>query len=269
MKITILGSGTDASNLPDIPNRYPPGFLVEIAGEQILFECSEGVRFRLEQAGVDHAELKHLAITHSHPDHFGGVIAFYQSIHNTRMWSGRYEIPHELNIYCPKQVADAFWKLWLLHSPNWPEGLPTPKINLVKMPGDEKIVIGAAKLSAFPVYHGTDKIEAVAYRLESKEGVFVYSGDLVLCEGIRQAAKDTDIFICEASARVGEHRQELSDVHMSPYVAGEIAKEAGVKKIVFFHYTGLDSDEAIIADCRSSGYKGEIMVGKDFQVFEI
>jgi ribonuclease BN (tRNA processing enzyme) len=69
MKLTILGSGTDASQLPGIPNRFPPGFLVEWDNEKILFECSEGIRFRLEQIGIDYASIRHLAISHSHPDH--------------------------------------------------------------------------------------------------------------------------------------------------------------------------------------------------------
>lgn len=269
MKLTILGSGTDASNVPGVPNRYPPGFLIKTnEGIHILFECSEGVRFRLQQAGVDHAELMHLAVTHSHPDHYC-LPQLYQSIHNTRMWSGRYEVPHQLNLYCPKQIAEGFMDLWRLYSPNWPEGLPLLKLNFTVLPCADPVRIGNSRLLGLRVYHGNPKIEALAFRLESPDGVFTYSGDTVLCEGIRQAAQGATVFVCEASARVGRHRHELSGVHMSPYVAGLVAKEAKVRTLVLFHYTGLDTEEAVIEDCRNSGYQAEIVLGKDFQEFHI
>jgi hypothetical protein len=49
MKLIALGTGVCASNLPDIVNREPPGFLVRVGVENILFDCSEGIRFRLEK----------------------------------------------------------------------------------------------------------------------------------------------------------------------------------------------------------------------------
>lgn len=42
--------------------------------------------------------------------------------------------------------------------------------------------------------------------------------------------------------------------------------KASVKHLVFFHYTGLNSDEEMIANCRESGYEGELTIAKDFQV---
>src|SRR3989344_2865428 len=100
MKLTILGSGTDASELPGIKDRYPPGYLVEFGKEKILFECSEDIRFRLEKIKVDYTSLKHLAISHSHPDHYE-LPEFVQSVWNNLLWSGRSKKVHNLTIYCP------------------------------------------------------------------------------------------------------------------------------------------------------------------------
>jgi len=266
VKITILGAGTDASNLPGIENRFPPGYFVELGTENILFECSEGVRFRLEQMGQDYTAIKHLAISHSHPDHYV-LVPFYQSIHNNLNWSGRYDEPHLLNIYAPKNITREFWDMWRMHHPNFPEGLKTPKLNFITMPSECRV--GDAKLSGFSVYHGKGLVPAVAYRLEAGGKVFAYSGDSGICDGVIEAARNADVFICETSAGIDDEKSGTVYGHLNPRQAGEVAKSAGAKQIVFVHYTGLDSDEAMIEDCKVSGFTGKVVVGKDFQVFEI
>jgi ribonuclease BN (tRNA processing enzyme) len=269
MKLTILGSGTDASQLPGIPNRYPPGFLVEWGNEKLLFECSEGIRFRLERVGIDFTSISNLAISHSHPDHYA-LPQFYQSIWNTAQWSKMSRAEHELNIYASSQLNDNFSSLWSKFHPDLPNMLPLPHLNFVAMENSKSVKIGEAKLLAFPVFHGFGKVGALAFRLEMPDKkVLVYSGDTGECEGIRKAAERADIFICEASARIGDEESPKKYGHLNPFVAGDIALKSNVKKIIFFHYTGLDSDQAIIKECQRSGFSGEIVVGKDFQTFEI
>ena len=128
MKLTILGSGTCASQLPNIPNRYPPAFLLEFGLEKILFDCSEGIRFRLEQAGYDYADIHHIAISHSHPDHFA-LVHYIQSVLNKSNWGGERFKNKELIIYCPDQIARDFPAYWNIHLPEF-EGryYPFPKL---------------------------------------------------------------------------------------------------------------------------------------------
>lgn len=268
LKLTILGAGTDASNIPKIPNRYPPGYLVEWAGEKLLFECSEGIRFRLEQTGIDYTSIQHLAISHSHPDHYA-LPQFYQSMWNSLQWSGRGKKQRILNIYCPDQIAREFWQLWRFYQASWPDGLPQPKLNFIVLPQTGSVNIDLAKLTGFSVHHGFGKVGALAFRLERARKIFAYSGDSGVCEGIKEAAQEADIFVCEAVAAVGDHKAATNYGHLSPFDVGTIAREAGVKKVVMVHYTGRDSGEAMVADCRASGFEGEIVVGKDFQEFEI
>lgn len=269
MKITILGSGTDASAIPGIPNRFPPGYVVEWEGGKILLECSEGIRFRLEQAGFDYTDFSHLAVSHSHPDHYA-LPQFYQSVHNSLQWRiGQESRIQTINVFCGKQIANEFWPLWQFHQPSWPDGLLHAKLNFVILPEAGEIGIGKAKLLGLPVVHGFGKVQALAFRIEHAGGVFAYSGDTGLCEGIKAVAKAADVFISEASARVGDQAAALNYGHLSPYDSGLIAKEAGVKKLILVHYTGLDSSSAMIDDCRGAGYTGEIVIGQDFQVFEI
>src|SRR3989338_2756877 len=114
MKVTILGSGTCASQLPGICNRYPPAFLVGFGGEKILFECSEGVRFRLEQAGFDYADIHHIAVSHAHADHCA-LVHYVQSVFCKGLWDKTKPRNEEIQIYAPKQIADDFHNTWNFH----------------------------------------------------------------------------------------------------------------------------------------------------------
>lgn len=269
MHVIILGSGTCASGIPGIPDRQPPAFLVEWEEDEmtqrVLFDCSEGVRFRLEAAGVSYTDIRHVAISHTHPDHCA-IFHFCQSLFCKGLFGGDAFWSPELSIYCPSTLAKNFHKMWKFYTPETPV-FPFPTIRLVRMSSRVRPMrIGSAKLFALPVYHGFGKVDALAFRLETPSGTFVYSGDTGECEGIRAIAKNADIFVCEASARVGDEKTPREYGHLNPRLAGEIAQQAGVKRLVFFHYTGLDSDEAMIAECRRGGYTGYAVVGKDRQL---
>jgi ribonuclease BN (tRNA processing enzyme) len=121
-----------------------------------------------------------------------------------------------------------------------------------------------SELLSFPVYHGFGKVNALAFRLVLASGrVVAYSGDTGTCPGLIQAAKDADLFICEASAPLGNDAMATGYGHLNPRQAGEVAKVCGVKKLVLTHYSGRDPDEAMLVDCRLSGFEGEIVIAKD------
>jgi ribonuclease BN (tRNA processing enzyme) len=267
MKLTILGSGTCGSQLPGIPNRFPPAFVVEWDGERVLFDCSEGVRYRLEHAGFSYADLHHIAMSHPHPDH-NALVHYVQSVCCWNGWAGPSN--NAIAVYAPKQLIADFPIVWKTYVPDdaTREHHRWPKLTFHEMPA-KKIEIGSGTLSAFSVYHGFGKTDAVSFRLETPEGIFCYSGDTGECEGIRNACKDADLFLCEASARIGDLENPHNYGHLHPQIVGDIALQSNVKKVVLFHYTGLDSDTAMLEDCRKSGYKGEVVCGKDFEVHEL
>lgn len=260
MKVTVLGSGVSGRE-----DRRPPGFLVEFGAEKVLFECSEGIRFALNEIDCDYSDLKHFVLSHGHPDHFA-FTHLVHSIYNHRQHQNRPKNP-ELNLYWPDSVADGFSTNWDYYMAGFKEKqLRWSKLNFYRMTTTREVRQKNFVFKSFPVYHSFGQIEALAFRLETAEGLFVYSGDTGLCQGVFEAAKGADLFVCEASARVGE-RQAFGKGygHLSPFEAGQVAKQANVKKLILFHYTGFDSDEKILSDCRESGFAGEVIIGKDSQ----
>lgn len=276
MKLTILGAGTGTSQLPNIADLYPPGFLVEWADtsspggtNNILFECSEGIRFRLRDAGFNIADITHLAVSHPHPDHYA-LPQLYQAMGLNRLWGGRERERTELEVYGPAAIGQSFAQNWQNAFPDRAgQEFEQIKLNFHAMPEENGLAIGSGKLFAEKVYHAFGQCPAVAFRLETPEGVFVYSGDTGDCPGIRKICQNADIFVCEASARAGDNDTPINYGHLNPKIAGEIAKAGNVKKLILCHYTGLDTDQAMLTDCRLSGFAGEVIIGKDFQTFEI
>lgn len=269
MKLTVLGSGTCGSQMPGIENRQPPAFVLQAGNETILFDCSEAVRFRLEKAGFNYVDIHHICISHSHPDHYA-FVHFLQSIGCINSWLG----PHneQIDVYAPRQITENFDALWAMYVPDDPKRekriWPELKFHAMSNPDRQERKIGQHKLISHSVYHGFGKVDACSFRLEAEGKVFVYSGDTGVCDGIKESARGADLFLCEASARIHDVENPFKYGHLTPKVAGEIARDAGVKHLVFFHYTGLNSDDEMIADCRESGFAGELTISKDLQVFE-
>lgn len=265
MKIVILGSGTCASHLPGISNRYPPGFLVEWEDQKVLFDCSEGIRFRLEQAGYYYPEIQHIAISHSHPDH-NALVYYVQSLFVHGLWGGLRN--EQLNIYAPSELINNFPRLWNMYLPERQDAyFQFPVLNF-QVADQQQFVIGSGKLSAIKVYHGRGLAEAVAFRLETPDGVFVYSGDTGLCEELKTIAQDADVFICDATAKIGDEQTPVEYGHLNPRLVGEISKQAGVKIAVLTHIA-TDDEAGLIKDCQSSGFAGKVVVAKDFQVITV
>jgi ribonuclease BN (tRNA processing enzyme) len=185
MKITILGAGVAASQLPGIRNRNMPAIVVEFGDNTLLFDCGEGTRFKLEEAGFQYAEIRHVAITHVHADHCV-FTPFYQSVFVNKHWQG---LPSgNMYIYAPSQVIDSILPSIKSQIPelNHPQIPPYPTLHTKAMKNGDFVSIGNGKLITESVYHGFGLCDAVAFRLETPEGTFVYSGDSGECEGIRK-----------------------------------------------------------------------------------
>lgn len=266
MHIHILGAGVAATSYlkdTDGVNKFPPGFLVQWGhGEHLMFECGEGVRFRLEQMGIDYASIAHVAVSHPHPDHYA-PIHFIQAVYCKGIWGGEQFKRDRISLYGPSQLIRDFDALWKIHLPEMDGQYEWPKMSLTDMKAMPEVTIGSATLRAYPVYHAFGRCEAMSYRLETPEGIIAYSGDTGECDGVRQAAHGADIFICESSGSIGNTAVTHEYGHLDPATVGAIARDAEVKTLILFHYTGLDTDDAIREAVSDAGFSGTLILGKD------
>ncbi len=267
MQLVILGSGTCFPPAPGAPFRYPPLFALNAAPagappRWVVFDCSEGARWRLAAAGVAPGAVEHVALSHPHADH-AALPPFVQARACEAIADPAAARP--LRLYLPRASADALPSLWAWHQPE-DGGRATGRFPLDVVPCDDESVFelwSGVTLRAFAVRHGHGRNPALAFRLEAPEGAFAYSGDSGLCPGLARAAERADLFLCEASSRVGDDAMATGYGHLNPRQAAGVARDAGARRVVLTHYSGADSDDAIVADARAAAPDLPVRVAHD------
>ncbi len=286
VKVIMLGTGT-CKPLPGGKRRAHPAILVIWAEGHLLLECSQCIAERLEQAGFQPELINNVAITHAHPDHFA-YPQFVQTCLCTHMINP--DFPREdrerypkLNVYAPHQIIEDIPTLNRIHFPGeGAKGLPFPVLNLVDMTPritDHSVRVaylsGGAVLKSASVAHDNHQADALAFRLEVAGRVVTFSGDYGFDEdsntsqGMLEMARDADLFISEASARVFDPESAHKYGHVNPEQAARIAREAGAKRLALMHHSRADSNDEMFESACMSGFSGDIIISEDLDVYEI
>jgi ribonuclease BN (tRNA processing enzyme) len=265
MKFIALGTGTCLPPPPGHRVRMPPLFALDISPPGVnpswlVFDCSEGARWRLPEHGISLCDVHHIAVSHPHADH-AAIPQFVQSRACESIFG---ETTHSLSLdlYLPPLPAATLSSLWSWHQPE-DRGRATSRFRFTvhALPdGWSQEIVPGVILRAFAVNHG--RSPAVAFRVEAHGAVFAYSGDSAPCDGLLRAAHHADLFVCEASARVGTDLSKQYG-HCNPRQAGDVARMARAHRVWLTHYSGQDSDSAVLSDASLSGFSGEIRVAHD------
>jgi ribonuclease BN (tRNA processing enzyme) len=124
--------------------------------------------------------------------------------------------------------------------------------------------IGGATVTFAPTTH---YIPAFAMRWQHGTASATYSADTAPDERIVALARESDVFLCEATLRRGETEHGVRG-HSSAEEAAAMARDAGVRRLVLTHYpqesTSVDLDRAA-----RDIFGGEIVVADDHHTFEL
>lgn len=129
--------------------------------------------------------------------------------------------------------------------------------------------VGPLLLEVYPVVH---PVEAFAVRvtgpssLGAGEVSLAYSGDTDACDGLVEAARGVDLFLCEAGFVDG--RDTVRGIHLTGERAGEAAALAGARQLVLTHIQPW-SDPQEVARCASSRFDGGIELARAGAVWEL
>ncbi|MGH9856502.1 MAG: MBL fold metallo-hydrolase [Acidobacteriota bacterium] len=258
MKLTVLGSGTTITS-PGTDFRYSAAYLIETENEKILFDASTGVLPQLAKIGVNLLDIDAICISHYHADHF--VVEPILQAFFVPGINGEPDL--KLRILGPSDIEERVrtsykTKGWTFDT----DLLKYADVAFTPYEAGKSIRIGQSNLIPHKTTHL--ELEAYALRLEEDGKTIAYSGDTGVDPAIGAAAKEADLFLCEANVRVGKPG---SDVHIGAGDAGRIAKEQNVKQLVLTHYTGLDSTGEMVDEARSAGFSGKAAVAKDLDSF--
>ncbi|ABK43459.1 beta-lactamase domain protein [Magnetococcus marinus MC-1] len=251
MRLTILGSGTGVP----LPEHQPPGYWVQSLGCQLLMDCGSGSVWRLTALGGSLVTLDGVAISHTHPDHCGDLLTLLHALHLPGMQRDK-----PLYLFGPTGFA-AFLEQFIFQQTKKPKGFA-----LVVQENPQAVRLGDLSLSSAPMQHSTSTA-AIGYRVTSQGGTLVYSGDAepsAALIGLSDAA-DLAVFDCSTLA------QGQVAGHMSALQCGEVAQQAGVKRLILSHLYPLAQgrpNRDRLAECRLA-YAGEVVLASDRAHFTV
>ena len=254
ISVTILGSGTCVPSL----KRSSCSVLMKIKDSLLLFDSGPGTMRRLLEAGTTIFDISHLFYSHLHPDHTGELVSF---IFANKYGNGfQRKIP--LTIVAAQGFSTFYNRLKSVYG-SWIELAPG-FFNIIELAANANDVCGFDnfKIRSSPVEHIAGSI---AYKVTSSGGrSVVYSGDTDFCENLVALSKDADLLICE-SALPDDLKVKG---HLTPSLAGEIARRANVRKLVLTHFYPECDQADIEKECRKT-WAGPLMLAEDLMQIEL
>ena len=247
-EIYILGAGTPTPTA----TRFGSSQVLRLGDELLMFDCGPATTHKLVKAGLFPTEVDFLFFTHHHFDHDIDYPCFLLC-----RWDQSVGQEEPLQVFGPTLTESITrgiigedglfahdWKARVNH-PLSQQGfvnrggtLPRkPPEVLAKDVGPGKVFKGRDwEVSAAPAEHVQPWLDSLAYRVDSAEGSIVFTGDTGPCESVTALAKGADVMLCmcwddqEIMQQNGEFQGQCGTIG-----AGEMAQEAGVKKLVLVH----------------------------------
>jgi ribonuclease BN (tRNA processing enzyme) len=229
---------------------------VETGGSKILLDSGPGTMKRLLQAKVGISEVTHIFYSHTHPDHTGELVTFLFS----SRYPGNLRRKKPLTIIAGKGFSRFFAALESIYGKWIDIGEQLLEIVELDNTGRDEKHYSDFTVSSLPMEHLD---ESVAFRIEDVSGkTVVYSGDTDYSENLVRISRNADVLICE-SALPDEMKVQG---HLTPSLAGKIAKEANVKKLVLTHLYPECDQVDMESQCRKT-WRGELILAVDLLKF--
>ena len=246
--MTVLGSGTCVPSL----ERSSCSILMQVGEKQLVFDTGPGTMRRLLEAGTDIYRIDYLFYSHFHPDHSSELVPL--------LFANKYPDPtrrsRPLTIVGGPGLKDFFTRLESVYG-HWIQ-LATDMVTFVELDGNRPHGLAAEGFTATAVSVEHNP-ESVAYRIETPAGCsVVYSGDTDYSEHLVTLSRRVGLLICESAV---PDEQRVAG-HLTPAMAGEIAAQAEVQRLMLTHFYPACDDIDVAAQCRRA-YQGPLILAED------
>jgi ribonuclease Z len=263
------------------PGRAGAGTLVRCGDVALQFDAGRATVVRLMEAGVPPHALTALFVTHVHSDH----VVDLADVAMTRWIQRQLDDAGPLVVVAPEGATARFVRRMLdpfdddLALRVAHVGADPIEVDLrpFDVPTTPEVVWtsddGTVRVLAVAVHHEPVP-GAVAYRVETPDGVVVVSGDTRVCQEVEDLARGADVLVheaCRATALAdviaGTAFEAIFSYHADTVALGAMAQRAGVPHVVLTHLIpppDRPSDSAAFAqDLLDGGYLGDVTVGED------
>lgn len=275
-KVIMLGTGTPVLEA----GRAGTGIAIVHDGEAYLFDTGAGVVRNAviaeQKMGIPELapeRIKYVFYTHVHSDH----TLDFSELAQTYWWRKKFKI----NVYGPEEFLEIDAGMNRMAMPDIDVRMQSQQpVNrkdkdLVDVHVIQEGIVYKTEniqIEAFLVPHGDIKT-AYGYKITTPEKSIVISGDTSFSEKIIEKSKGVDILLHEVinGDRLGEISESWQKYHLHYHTTtsqvAEIARQAKPKLLVLYHVLFLGSDPDDIVKQVKRGYKGEVVLANDLDVF--
>ncbi len=198
--------------------------------------------------GLDYRKIDFLGISHFHPDHVSDMVPFLFALNYTVDFTR--SLP--LHIIGPQGLETFYSKMRGIFG-HWIEAKTYPlSLHEAK---EARLEFPDFFIETLPMPHSDSSI---GFRVEAEGKSMVYSGDTDYCENIVRLGKNADLLILECSFP----DERKSPGHLTPSLAGKIAREASCKKLLLTHFYPVFQGHDIFQECRRE-FSGEVVLAED------
>ena len=247
MQLTVLGC---AGTFPSAESGCS-AYLVEHDDFRLLVDAGNGMTGALQRhAGL--FDIDAVILSHLHADHWIDLIAY--------SYARRYhpDAPPRLPIYGPAACHE---RLSSLFPPQAPEVVN--RVYDIRTTSPGTLAIGPFEIGLTQTAH---PIECHAMRINAGGRTLVYSADTGPTQSVVDAARDADLFLCEATWQEGRDYPE--DLHMTGRDAGEHAAKADAGFLLLTHTTAYHDHGRSLAEA-ASVYDGRLELAQAGQVYPV
>lgn len=251
IELVILGSGTAVPT----PERGAAGYLLIVEDERMMLDCGPGSTRKLAQAGCALNDLDGVMISHFHPDHICDLAAV---LFGARIPG--YARTRTLTLAGPAGLREHHNRLLNLFG-RWLEA-EDYKLEFIEFSQTRPHAqFQNCKVVTELVAHSHP---AIGYRIETAAGAITYSGDTDYCDAIISLCRDAELAVLECSTPDDEKIKG----HLTPALAGKIARQAGVKHLVLSHFYPSCANADILGQCQRQ-FSGRVTLANDLMRFTL
>ena len=231
MELTVLGKYGPYPKAGGACSSY----LVACDGLRILLDAGNG-SFSNLQKHMDYRRLDAILLSHLHSDHTSDLLVMRYAIQNNKV-------------------------------PPIPLYLPDSPGNMYDLFRDEKAYITTVitdgmqlrvKGAVITFRKMTHSVESYAVKVECGGSTLVYSGDTYMNGDLAGFAAGADTLLCDAN--FSNETLPASPPHLSSAQAAEIAREAGVKKLLLTHIFPEQDESMLLGQAKAIFENSEITV---------
>ncbi len=271
MRLILLGSGAVR---PDL-DRWGPAQVLQVGGQNLLFDCGRGASMRLVQAGVPLESIRRVFFTHHHYDHNCDFAYLFLT-----SWVLGRDAPMEIvgprgtEAFCRAMFEKAYrddiasrrgHSIYSADGEKW----------IAQDVVEEELTIerNGVVIRMVHVEHRGPILDNLAFRVEADGKSVVIVGDTILDERLARLAEGADLLVHECSFPSAVFdREQWERFHTRPADLGRWARQRGVNRLLLKHFClrpgVVELDDLVNEVAEVFGTEG-LIVGKDLLTVDV